>query len=81
MRNWSDTRLNGLIEEVMRSEQCLDRGVFDADALRRGRLGSEDRITVLNVELWFRLFIDQDSDWLSRVRPLHRLPELTQPTA
>jgi asparagine synthase (glutamine-hydrolysing) len=53
--------------EVLMSPRCLNRGIFDADALRRlissHRAGRQDHglvlFRLLSVEVWFRRFIDR----------------------
>lgn len=75
MNDWTNQELRPLIAEVIQSQQCLDRGIFNPDSLKAGHLRPAEILSALNIELWFRLFIDQDSRWLSRIRPLHRVPE------
>jgi asparagine synthase (glutamine-hydrolysing) len=71
IREWTGTTLAPLIQEVVHSERCLDRGVIDPDTLRAGDLGPNDLVSALNIEIWFRLFIDRDPAWRQRVSPLY----------
>ena len=43
-----------------RSEASLDRGVFNPRVLRDPALTPEEMLTMLNIEVWFRVFIDRD---------------------
>jgi asparagine synthase (glutamine-hydrolysing) len=58
------------VAALLAEERSLERGIFDADELRKGLLGGWELLTAFNVELWFRVFIDRDPYWLqSIVRP------------
>ncbi|HKW09378.1 MAG TPA: asparagine synthase (glutamine-hydrolyzing) [Gemmatimonadaceae bacterium] len=54
-----------MIDSLLREERTLDRGVFAPDELRDHVLEPGFRLTVFNIELWFRLFIDKDPCWLA----------------
>jgi asparagine synthase (glutamine-hydrolysing) len=62
---WLSANRLQMIDTLLAEERTLDRGVFAADELRRGSLEPHGRLTAFNVELWFRLFIDRDPDWIS----------------
>lgn len=62
--NWMTGVLTPMIEYLLNSPQFLDRGVFNSDMVRSGKLTHYERVRMLNVELWFRLFIDQEPEWL-----------------
>jgi asparagine synthase (glutamine-hydrolysing) len=63
-RQWLSAGRLPLLDAVLSEERTLDRGIFSPDALRRGNLSPGSRIAALNIELWFRLFIDQDRERL-----------------
>jgi asparagine synthase (glutamine-hydrolysing) len=64
---WMTGELAPMVRSVLLSPACLGRGVLDPDALRRGRLGTGQLWAALNVELWFRVFIDQDPAWCAHL--------------
>lgn len=64
---WVLDVLKHLSRHVLQSPQSLDRGIIEADRLRRWRLSAYEIQTALSVELWFRIFIDQDPEWTSQV--------------
>jgi asparagine synthase (glutamine-hydrolysing) len=83
MHDWARGLLQPLIREVVYAPQCLERGVFDPDAIRRGHVRPEQMIALLNVELWFRIYIDQDAHWNDRARVIrteHRRGRAAQPS-
>jgi asparagine synthase (glutamine-hydrolysing) len=63
---WLRHVLKDMSKSVLLSPQALDRGVIDADRMRRWDLSDTEIWTALNVELWFRIFIDQDPLWTSQ---------------
>jgi asparagine synthase (glutamine-hydrolysing) len=66
VKRWFARELQGLIDAVLRSPQSLDRGVIDPDWLRDSALTSSTIWALLNLELWFRVFIDRDPAWSAR---------------
>ncbi len=61
LENWiARDSLFPLSQSVLNSSACLDRGIFDPNIVRGGTLQPGEIIRILNVELWFRLFIDRD---------------------
>jgi asparagine synthase (glutamine-hydrolysing) len=67
---WFAGELAGMVRSILRSPQCLDRGIFNPDRLREDGLSPAIMWRVLNVELWFRIFIDRDRIWLERALAL-----------
>lgn len=51
---------------VLHSTECLDRGVIDPDEIRRGTLNPGEVWKAVNLELWHRIFIDQDPAWCAQ---------------
>jgi asparagine synthase (glutamine-hydrolysing) len=60
MKDWFGGVLTPLAKEIVNSPACLDRGVFDPDVIRRGLLDESELVSLLNIELWFRIYIDKD---------------------
>ena len=71
LRDWATGRLKPLIDELAYGETAAERGVFNGKALRSRRLSPKEALTVLNVELWWKLFIDEDREWLRQARKLN----------
>lgn len=65
-RFWILNVLKDLSRHVLLSPQSLDRGIIEADRLRQWRLSPHEIQTALSLELWFRIFIDQDPEWTSQ---------------
>jgi asparagine synthase (glutamine-hydrolysing) len=63
---WVLDVLKDLSRDVLLSPQSLDRGIISADRLRQWRLNAHEIQTALSLELWFRIFIDQDPEWTDR---------------
>jgi asparagine synthase (glutamine-hydrolysing) len=64
LREWIANQLSPEIRTLLRSEASLDRGVFNPAVLRDPGLSSGEMLAILGVEVWFRVFIDRDPDWL-----------------
>jgi asparagine synthase (glutamine-hydrolysing) len=68
LTRWFAGPWRGLIDDVLLSERCLDRGYYDPNVVRsivkdhvRGRVDREQGIWLLLVlEIWHRLFVDDD---------------------
>jgi asparagine synthase (glutamine-hydrolysing) len=68
LTRWFTGPWRGLIEGVLLSDRCIDRGYYDAAVVRRtvadhlgGRVDREQGIWLLLVlEIWHRLFVDDD---------------------
>lgn len=67
---WFDGALATLGDDILRAPACLDRGLFDPDYIRRLRPGGSEVWSMVNLELWCRIFLDEDPAWLARVEPL-----------
>lgn len=90
LTRWFTGSWRTLLADVLLSPRCLDRGYYDADAVRAILAGHLERRVdreqgiwlLLALELWHRLFVDDDGSAaaLARVeadleRPLGALPE------
>jgi asparagine synthase (glutamine-hydrolysing) len=68
LTRWFAGPWRGLIDDVLLSDRCLDRGYYDADVVRaivsdhvNRRVDREQGIwLMLALEIWHRLFVDDD---------------------
>ena len=67
---WLAGELTALMRDILRSPACLDRGIFDADRLREDALPPDHAWALINVELWFRIFVDRDPYWVEQATAL-----------
>jgi asparagine synthase (glutamine-hydrolysing) len=74
--HWAGGILGDVSREVLLSPQSLDRGVINPDRLRRWDLSSQELWTALNLELWFQIFIDNDSVWTEQAKVLRSFQAL-----
>lgn len=70
---WVREVLKDMSRNVLQSQASLDRGIFDADRLRRWDLKATEIWGALNLELWFRIFIDRDKALMEQAMAL-RVP-------
>jgi asparagine synthase (glutamine-hydrolysing) len=75
---WFMGELGGMVRSILTAPASLDRGIFDPDRLRTGRLTPNALWTALNVEMWFRIFVDQDPVWVAASRTLDGEAVLTE---
>ena len=76
LTRWFMGPWRGLIEDVLLSDRCLDRGYYNADAVRRtvrnhfrGGVDREQGIwLMLALEIWHRLFVDDDGSEAAAAR-------------
>jgi asparagine synthase (glutamine-hydrolysing) len=64
LREWIGAQLAPQIRALLGSDASLERGIFNPRVLRDPWLSPEEMLTMLNVEVWFRVFIDRDPAWL-----------------
>ena len=64
LREWIAAKLAPQIRALLSSEASMDRGIFNPRVLRDPSLSPGEMLTMLNVEMWFRVFIDRDPAWL-----------------
>jgi asparagine synthase (glutamine-hydrolysing) len=68
LTRWFTGPWRGLIDDVLLSDRCLERGYYNADVVRgivrdhvQGRVDREQGIwLMLALEIWHRLFVDDD---------------------
>jgi asparagine synthase (glutamine-hydrolysing) len=70
VEQWLEASLFDTVRSILRTPRSLDRGIFDPDRLRENDLGLSDLWPILNVELWYRIFIDRDPVWVERAAAL-----------
>lgn len=63
LQEWFGRELRPMAERILRSEASLERGIFAPAVLRDPALGVGDLLTMLNVEVWCRVFLDRDPAW------------------
>jgi asparagine synthase (glutamine-hydrolysing) len=63
-REWVAAQLGPQIRRLLASEPSMDRGIFDQRVLRDPDLSPDELLSMMNIEVWFRVFIDRDPDWL-----------------
>ena len=73
---WFATEMASTIRDILRSPSCLDRGVFDPDRLRQGVLSPDAVWPLINLELWFRIFMDREPCWVEQAMALSKPPVL-----
>jgi len=66
---WFSCELNDLTKQILLSKRSLARGIFKPYILRDACRNVISPWPLMNVELWFKLFIDQDPIWLGMVHP------------
>lgn len=67
---WLVGELSPWVRSVLHDPQTLDRGILDPDEIRRDSLSTDALWKAINIELWFRIFIDQDREWCERARSI-----------
>lgn len=73
---WTSQDMKAVTEAILLSPASVQRGVFKPEILRQACQYSDLTWTLVNVELWFKIFIDRDRDWLDRIgRHAARLSE------
>jgi asparagine synthase (glutamine-hydrolysing) len=76
---WLAAEMANTVRDILRSPSCLDRGVFDPDRLRQDVLSPDAVWPLINLELWFRIFVDREPRWVEQAaalaapRPLHAI--------
>ncbi len=74
LREWVAGPLAGEIRALLMSEASMDRGIFDPRVLSDPLLSPGEMLAMLNVEIWFRVFIDRDPNWLPAAPGAGRAP-------
>jgi asparagine synthase (glutamine-hydrolysing) len=64
-RYWDEEESRALCDDLLASPQSRERGIFQPWLLDRALGDSDLAWPLLNVELWFRIFIDRDPRWVA----------------
>ncbi|THJ19428.1 MAG: asparagine synthase (glutamine-hydrolyzing) [Nitrospira sp. CG24E] len=64
---WRSQVMKDLTEEILIGPESISRGIFQPDVLRRACQYGDLTWALVNVELWFKIFVDQDSNWTNRI--------------
>ena len=67
---WSAQEVKALTVPLLTSQDSCKRGIFTRHALQDASNNKINAWPFINVELWFKIFIDRDPNWTERV---HRL--------
>jgi asparagine synthase (glutamine-hydrolysing) len=67
---WFAGELAGTVRDILLSSTCLDRGVFHPDRLREGVMSPDAIWPLINLELWFRIFVDREPYWTEQAEAL-----------
>jgi len=68
--HWLAGELRPWARSLLSEPRTLDRGIFDPDEIRRDSIPAGALWKAVNIELWFRIFIDQDREWRERARSI-----------
>jgi asparagine synthase (glutamine-hydrolysing) len=64
---WRSKVMTDLTEEILLAPESISRGIFSPDVLRNACQYGDLTWALVNVELWFKIFVDQDSTWTDRI--------------
>lgn len=67
---WLTGELEPWARSIILDPRTLDRGILDPDELRGGTLNPNGVWDAISIELWFRIFVDRDREWLERARAI-----------
>ena len=70
VERWFAGELADTVRSILGSPQCLDRGIFHPDRLREDVISPSMAWPLINLELWFRIFVDCDPYWVEQVATL-----------
>lgn len=56
-----------MTRKILLSPESIKRGIFKPKALKHACNDINQTWSLMNVELWFKLFIDKDPHWLSKI--------------
>lgn len=64
---WASTEMKDFTKAVLISPESISRGFFRPEALKQACQYGDMTWPLINVELWFKLFIDQNPEWTNHV--------------
>jgi asparagine synthase (glutamine-hydrolysing) len=65
---WKAPKVADTVRSILLSRESLARGIFRRTTLQQACESVTSFWPLLNVELWFKIFMDKDSYWISRVQ-------------
>ena len=65
---WRSPRVDETVRRILLSKESLGRGIFTEQALRDACQSVSWYWPLLNVELWFKIFLVRDAEWVGRAR-------------
>jgi asparagine synthase (glutamine-hydrolysing) len=71
---WFSGDLAATVRDILSSPRCLDRGIFNPDRLREHIVSPHMMWPIINLELWFRIFVDRDPHWVEQSAALLATP-------
>lgn len=71
---WSSDTVKAIIDPLLTSRDSYSRGIFTRQTLTESSRSKMNGWTwaMINVHLWFKIFIDKDPNWTDQIRPLYR---------
>jgi asparagine synthase (glutamine-hydrolysing) len=63
---WNSKAMRVLTRDVLLSPDSVGRGVFKSEVLERACEYGDLTWALVNLELWFKIFIDRDPRWMDR---------------
>ena len=63
VERWYRGELKTYVRNLLLSDRSLERGIFSPSAMAADDLSGPYVWTLLNLEAWFRVFVDEDPDW------------------
>lgn len=64
---WTSKEMKDLTEAVLIAPESLHRGLFKPEILKQACQYGNLTWSLVNVELWFKIFIDRDPNWTDRI--------------
>jgi asparagine synthase (glutamine-hydrolysing) len=64
---WMSPEMKNLSEAVLIAPESLHRGLFKPEILKQACQYGNLTWPLMNVELWFKIFIDRDPNWTDRI--------------
>ena len=68
---WRTRRLHDVAKQILLSKESMERGIFRPEALRAACADGGQVVlfwSLVNVELWFKIFIDQNRYWIQKAK-------------
>jgi asparagine synthase (glutamine-hydrolysing) len=64
---WRSKVMKDLTEEILIAPDSISRGIFTPDVLKGACRYGDLTWALVNVELWFKIFVDQNPNWTDRI--------------